>query len=158
MATLEHLANSGKIKKPNVDLEDNEMPLRVIYLSLACDTWLVADLVPVARFAGRKLTPYEQVDQIFYEFVIGRPMAYSVDYRKLEPLTEHVWELKTQDARLFGWFAKKGHFVVVCAALKNQVRKFKDYAPFVAKVVAFRQALDLDEPKMITGVTHAEVL
>jgi hypothetical protein len=91
-------------------------------------------------------------------FRVGSPMAYDVHYKKLEPLTKHVWEFKMPDVRLFGWFAKKVVVVVVCGTLKENVKRFGDYAPFIDRVVAFRDALDLDPPKAITGVHHNEVL
>ncbi|HZL59844.1 MAG TPA: hypothetical protein VFC38_09090 [Stellaceae bacterium] len=157
MATLEHLVASGKLRKHEPELDDGEMPEGIICLSPECDAWLSNHLIGTPRFSGRKLTAYDQVDQILYDFVIGRPMAYSVHYRKLEPVGSHVWELKTVDVRLFGWFCKKGHFVVVCGSLKNKLRKNKNYAPFIAKVIAFRKALDLDEPKAITGTNHNDI-
>ena len=104
------------------------------------------------------MTPHEQVEQIFFDFVIGRPLAYGVHYRKLDPLAAHTWELKTEDMRLFGWFAHKAHFVAVCGAPKKAIRKFKDYAPFIRCVVQFRTTLDLDEPKAVTGVNHDAIL
>ncbi len=120
--------------------------------------WLATDLQPVPRLSGRKITPYEQAEQILYDYVIGRPMAYSVDYRKLEPLTQHVWEFKTPDVRLIGWVPKKANIILVRGELKNNLKKFKDYAPYVADVVVFRDALDLDPPKYITGVRANDIL
>lgn len=85
-------------------------------------------------------------------------MAYSIDVRKLEPHGQHVSELKTEDVRIFGWLAKKGHFVAVCGSLKKVIPRAKDYAPFIKAVVDFRAALELDEPKTLLGVTLHEVL
>jgi hypothetical protein len=99
-----------------------------------------------------------QAEQICYDYVLGRPLAYSVDYRKLDPLTSHVWELKTPDVRIFGWFSLKRNFVAVCGSLKKGVPKYKKYEPFIRAVTDFRAALDLDEPKAITGVNHNDVI
>ena|ERR1700731_3781103 len=158
MATLEHLAATDKLLKHEPDLDDHELPERIAYFAPDFDGWLDTVLRPMQAQRGRDLTPFEQAEQILYEFVIGRPMAYSVDYRKLEPLTVHVWELKTPDVRLFGWFCRKAVIVLVCGTLKENVKKFKDYAPFIETVVNFRDALDLDAPKAITGVVHHDVL
>jgi hypothetical protein len=85
-------------------------------------------------------------------------MAFGVNYRKLEPHAEHVWELKTIDVRLFGWLATKGTIILVCGTLKENVKNYKLYAPFIQEVIAFRDALDLNPPKVITGVRYHEIL
>jgi hypothetical protein len=158
MATLEHLAATDKLLKHEPDLDDRDLPERIAFFAPEFDGWLETVLRPLDPLRGRQLSPFEQAEQIMYEFVIGRPMAYSVDYRKLDPLPAHVWELKTTDVRLFGWFAKKAIFVLVCGELKAHLKKRREYTPFVERVVVFRRRLDLDEPKAITGVRHHEVL
>lgn len=83
------------------------------------------------------------------------PTAFTTESSILSP---NVWELKTEDVRLFGWFPQRAHFIAVCGSLKNAIRKARDYAPFIQKVIDFRTALELDEPKAITGVGHDDVL
>lgn len=158
MATLEHLAAAGNLLKHEPDLDDSELSNRIAYFSPAFDNWLATTLRPLGSRAGRHLAPFEQAEQILYEFVIGQPMAYSVHYRKLEPLTTHVWEIKTPDVRLFGWFPRRANIVLVCGSLKENVTHFRDYAPFIQEVISFRDSLDLDDPKAITGVGRHEVL
>jgi hypothetical protein len=158
MATLEHLCAAGKLRRHVPDLEDLELPERVMYFAPEFEAWASSTLKAALRDRGRDLTPYEQAELICYEFIIGRPMAYSVDYRKLDPHGAQVWELKTEDVRIFGWFARKAHFVAVGGALKKDLRKAKDYTPHIQKVAKFRNILDLNEPKAITGVTRDAVL
>jgi len=158
MATLEHLIATGKLKKHEPDLEDAELPERVVCFTPELDTWLYDVLRIASRDRGRDLTPFEQTEQIFYDFVIGRPMAYSIHIRQLDPLRQHVWELKTTDVRILGWFPKKAHFVAVCGALKKVIPRAKHYAPLINSVVDFRATLDLDEPKSIEGATLNVVL
>jgi hypothetical protein len=157
MATLEHLVASGKLTKHAPDLERLELPERVVYFSPEFETWIAGTLPTLPRDRGRDLLPFEQVEQLLYDFVIGRPMVYSVDYRKLDPHPQHVWELKTEDIRLFGWFPRKCHFVIVAGIQKKSIPKAKDYAPLIQSVVQFRDALDLDAPKALAGVTHNDI-
>lgn len=151
MATLEHLRATGQLIKHKPALERDEMPSRVVYFSPGFDTWLKADLMPVPRLNGRATTPYEQAEQALYEFIIGRPLAYDVTHRKLDPHSQHVWEFKPPDVRLFGWPPQKGNIVLVRGALKKDVPKHKFYAPYITSVCDFRTKLDLDEPKSIEG-------
>jgi hypothetical protein len=158
MATLAHLVATGKLVKHEADLERDEQPQRVVCFSPKFNTKLESSFQGMARLQGRNRTPYEQIEQILYDFIIGRPMAYGSQYHPLDPLVSHTWELKTPDVRLIGWFPQRGHFVVVEGELKDNLKKFADYSPHVQKTVAFRDALDLDEPKAITGVSRNDVL
>jgi len=158
MATLATLATSGAIIQHDPDLEADEQPVRFAYASPAAHVWCRTVLPGMARDRGRNETPFEQVEQVLFEFTVGRPMAYDVTYKKLDPLGQHVWELKTVDVRLIGWFARKGCFVIVCAEMKRQLRQARLYRPLIDATVAFRASLDLDPPKEITGVRHHDVL
>ncbi|MDP3161036.1 MAG: hypothetical protein Q8N31_13530 [Reyranella sp.] len=157
MATIGDLENAGKLIGHDADLESHEFPTRWIHLAPQALAWLTTVLPSESADGGRKISPYEQVEQIFYEYVIGRPMAYARDRKKLNPVGYHVWEFKTPDARLFGWLPKRRHFIVVCGQMKRHLTNNKDYAPYVEKVVHFRSTLDLDEPKFLTGVLPNDI-
>jgi len=158
MATLATLAASGAIVCHEPDLEADEQPSRFVYFAPVAQAWCSSDLRSMARDRGRNETPYEQVEQLLYEFAIGRPMAYDVHYKKLDPLGQHVWELKTADVRLVGWFARKACIVIVQAQMKRMLQSAKLYRPLIDATVAFRASLDLDPPKEVTGVRHHDVL
>jgi hypothetical protein len=158
MATLEHLVATGRLLQHAPDLEDSEQVERVLYLAPEFDEWLGTTLYALGRKQGRNRTPYEQAEQMLYEYVIGRRLAYGTGFHPLDPLAAHVWEVKTPDVRLFGWFARRSHMILVCGDLKDHLRTHAAYAPYVARVLAYRNALDLDEPKAVVGVRHNEVL
>jgi hypothetical protein len=48
--------------------------------------------------------------------------------------------------------------VIVCREFKDNLKTHAAYAPFIQQVVDFRNALDLDEPKAVTGVGSDDVL
>lgn len=158
MSTLAQLADLKKLKKHEPDMERDEFPDRHAYLSLEASAWMEATLVSERRDRGRDLTPYEQVDQMLYDFIIGRPLAYDQQRKKLDPLTQHVWELKTEDVRLIGWFPKRKNFVVVCGQMKRDLPKARLYGPCIRHTIWFRENLDLDEPKSVTGVRYNDIL
>lgn len=157
MATLEHLADSDKVIRHEPDLEDDEFAERYAYFAPAFDVSLSA-LRAIGCLHGRKLTPYEQTERILYDYVIGVRLAYGSDYHPLDPLGFHTWELKTPDVRLFGWFPRRRHFIIVCWRLKDDLKPAAKYASPIQEVVDFRNLLDLDEPKAVTGVRADEVL
>ena len=164
MATLEQLVEQGVLRKHEADLEAWEMPERHLYLSDAFR--LAASFLYIApKKRGRNVSPGDQVEQLFYDYVVGNPMTYSVHFRKLEPLTQHLWEFKTQDVRVFGWFARQRHFVATFGELKDNLSREKQkvstnvlYKPYIDHAKLTRDNLQLDAPKMITGLSYADVL
>ena len=158
MATLCNLSHAGALIRHDPDLENDEQPLRYVYLAPEVDAWISTTLATAPVDRSRQLTPFEQVEQRLYDFAIGRPMAYGTEYHPLDPLGQAVWELKTVDVRLIGWFARRATFIIVCGRLKGELRKAKLYAPCIEHVVRFRNGLDLDPPKAITGVSRNDVL
>ena len=158
MATLEHLVAAGKLKKHDPDLENDELPVRYVYMTMEVSTWIATTLRSAKREQGRSITPFEQVEQRLYEFAIGRRMTYGSMYHPLDPIGHYVWELKTAHVRLIGWFPRKATFLVVCGCMKSDLLKRADYTPHILRAVQFRTTLDLDHPKSVTGVSHNDVL
>lgn len=141
----------GKLKRYEVDLEPCDEPNRYLYAAPTLVSWFDGPLAVAHRDRGRNLTPREQVEEGFYEFIKGDPMAYGKDCRKLDPLNRHVWELKTTDVRIFGWFPRIATFVMVGGAMRADLTDFASYKPHIDRVVRFRSALRLDEPKALEG-------
>jgi hypothetical protein len=69
----------------------------------------------------------------------------------LRPAGDGVWELKTADLRVFGWFHAKDCFLGHCADTAERVKEHRLYTGYVGEVVRFRDSLPLDEPKYIPG-------
>jgi hypothetical protein len=158
MPVLEYLVHQGLLLRYDAELEPDDSPQCVIYVTPDFDQWLTTTLPALPKDRGRNLTPWEQVDALFYDFVIGRPMAYDVERKRLEPQADNVWELKSEDMRIMGWFPLKGVFVAVLGEMRKNLKPFSAYAPFIAQVVAFRNGLALDEPKTTSGVSAHDVL
>jgi hypothetical protein len=158
MATLFDLTVAGALIRHLPDLRPTELSERAVYFSPGFDQWISGSLALVSRIGGRQLSPFEQTEQILYDYVIGRPMAYGVHHKKLEPLTQHVWELRVPDVRLIGWIPKKAHIILVRGDLKSNLASFRSYEPLISDVIAFRTALNLDLPKFVTGVLANEIL
>jgi hypothetical protein len=158
MSTLLQLADLGKLKKHDPELERDEFPDRHAYLSPEAHAWIEETLVHAARDRGHDLRPYEQVHLLLYEFVIGRPLVYDQQRKKLDPLTQHIWELKTEDVRLIGWFPRKKNFVVVCGRMKKELPKANLYKACIQHAIWFRDILDIDTPKSVTGVRYDDIL
>jgi len=110
---------------------------------------MLPDLEP--ELGDGKQSPIEQIDDLFHDFVSGADLAYYERSHSMMPTDRGIWELKTPDARLFGWFPQKGTFIVAEADTAFRCKEHDLYAGYRDSAVRRRDSLDLDEPKFVTG-------
>lgn len=151
------LESSGVLHRYETDLERDELPERLLYCTDGFRDWFGRVLPTLKRDRGT-LTPQEQVERQFHDFVLGRPQVYNQGVKSLDPMIDGVWEMKTSDVRIFGWFAARNCFIAVNGALRSDLVPRSRFAPFVAEVKQMRDSLDLDEPKFLTGGAPRDVL
>ncbi len=75
-------------------------------------------------------------------------------FHDMEPSTDEVWEMKTADLRLFGWMYQRRKFIVVRGGYADDYKeptKTRTYADERREVVRARDALPLDDPKLVRG-------
>lgn len=104
------------------------------------------------------LRPLAQVQQVLKNFIIGWPMRIGLDFHVMAPLESDVYELKTPDIRLFGWFYRRDHFIVVCGADIGRLKGQGLYGQYRDRVVEARRQLPLDEPKCLWGAKEHDVI
>jgi len=158
MATLNDLVEDGVLVRHVPELEPWELPTRAVYFAPDFNDIDLATLKLAPRIKGRNSAPFEQVEQILFVFVVGRAMKYGQDHKLLRPENKFVWSLRTVDVRLFGWFVKKGNFVIVRAEFKRNLLAHKNYAPLIEETLKFREGLDLGSPKFVKTVKYNEIL
>ncbi|SRR5579885_1254218 len=158
MATLATLVSSKKLVQIGGGLAKDEQPVRLLYAYPHVIEWLNDTLPALEPFdADGMQSPLEQVDDLFHDFVAGEDFSFYELSHSMEPLEDGVWELKTPDIRLFGWFYKKGIFLAANIDTMERVKKHNLYAGYRDDVVRRRNQLDLDAPKFVTG-GYADVL
>lgn len=158
MATPVHPCGQGVLIRYEAELEPEVLPERVIHLTPQFQKWLEHALPKERRDRGRQLSPIEQVEEIFRHFILGRPMGYDVHRKLLDPVGLGVWEIKTVDVRMLGWFPCHRTFIAAVGVMKRMLPRRRDYRPHIDAVVAIRNGLDLDEPKFLTGVRVDDIL
>ncbi len=158
MATLDELELQGALIRHEADLGPRELPERQIYFAPEFYNSGLDQIEGWPRVRGRNVTPYEQVEQVLYEFVVGEKMVLNQHHKLLNPLKQYVWELRPIDVRVFGWFARRANFIVVAAELKSKLKTIAAYKPFIDQTIQFRDGLDLDAPKLVTGIKANEIL
>jgi len=159
MATLLKLAETGEVIKVDPVLGLRELELRRIYLLPRAKNWLAEVLPETDSDRNIEEHPSQQVDALFYEFCSGQPLPVGRRFKALVHLGDGVWELKTADVRLFGWFTQKDWFVVSdCDSKYNLMQRRDLYRGYCVQAVRLREKLSLDEPKYITGDNPDDVI
>lgn len=158
MATLLELVKIGAAIRLDPALGLRELELRRIYLLPRAHKWL-AEVLPGTdsdRFTEEK--PDMQVDSLVQIFCSGQPLAFGTQLKALVHLGYGIWELKTADVRLFGWFTQKDCFLVSDCDTKYNILRSNMVKAYCQQAVRFRDALNLDEPKFVTGDNPDDVV
>lgn len=151
MATPLVLDSRGVLFKLDV-LDINVQEFREIYASPTLHEWIEQVLPSLSSELGIELSPSEQVVALAEIFCGGERLSYGRQFKPLTHITDGVWELKTPDVRIFGWFHRKDCFVGAVADDATRIKKiglYYGYANVTTK--DFRNALDLDIPKFVPG-------
>lgn len=152
MATVLDLAAQGKLSKLDAQLEPPQQELRMVHAGPKLLKWIQNDLSSLQSTWRIEQSPAEQLDDLMQVFCSGEPLTVGWQFKSLTHVADGVWELKTPDLRVFGWFHQKDCFIGVIADTADRIKQYHLYEGYSrVEVVGFRNALDLDEPKFIAG-------
>ncbi|MGI3164964.1 hypothetical protein [Pseudooceanicola sp. 200-1SW] len=159
MATLIELYESGALE--TIDpLEPGELPWRTLYATTDFIGWLESGLPKIKPdILHDSLSPLEQVYSVFYEYVSGDEFSREWRFKKLNCTPDHhVWELKTDAVRVFGWVPKKNIFVCCFGDAKEEIMRNGSYGLYIARTAYVRNNLALDEPKCVESRRYEDVI
>jgi len=165
MATLTELADAEvEIQRIEIDLDNGKQPWRCLFATPDFQEW-AGNVLPELEtgIMQAEISPNEQVYALFADFIEGQHLE---ENRRFKPLRYHpelfVWELKTIDIRIFGWFAAMDMFICCFGELKdvleNPNETTRTYDRYIAKTNFARHTLSLDEPKFVNFKEYANVL
>lgn len=160
MATLKELVSTGILNKIDPGLEPHELESRCLYGTTDFIEWLDNDLTTFTHdpiYAD--MTPMEQVSALFSEFILGINFSTDRRFKKLNRTPSfNVWELKTDDIRIFGWVPQKDHFICAFGDSATVVKDFSMYGAYMAKTKYVIDDLNLNEPKFLEGKEYCDVI
>lgn len=159
MSTLEELVEAEAISRIEVEIGLREQPMRLLYGTPGFVGWLreiLAGAQPNNRLG--EATPAEQIDQLFYHFLTGSPLIHMRQFRFIRAEKSAVWELKTADTRIFGWFLKKDCFVCVFGNWTDTVKDHDLYRGYRIAIRRLRRELGVDDNLCVQGVNPGDVL
>jgi hypothetical protein len=157
MATTEQLIERKALTRVDVPLYGGERPWRS-FLALERLIHWMTDALPSLEGNWGDLNPIQQLDAVLADFVSGAPLEFRRHVRVIRPHHDAVWELRTTDLRVFGWFAARNVFIGSSAGLKHQIERYGLYPEHRDLAIKDRVALDLDPPKCVYGVKYDNIL
>lgn len=151
MATVIELDKSGALLRYDPELPAHLQEFRTLHGSPRFAKW-VCDVLPgLGSTWNIELSPQEQFVALMEIYASGEVLMIGRQLKPLTHLGDGVWQLKTADLRLFGWFRMKDQFIAHAGDTADRIKKSRMYQGYVGEVVRFRDALDLDEPKFVPG-------
>lgn len=135
-STYIHLFNNGVMREMTSVLRDHELAERLIYISSIAENELDV-LDQAGPDFDSVVLPADQVSRIQREFVLGRPLVRDSQYKKLNPINKSVWELKTKDTRLIGFFPAKSIFLVTACKLRKDLKPYSKFNQYIDRTVNF---------------------
>lgn len=158
MATVLELVLVQKLFKVDAALEPTEQEWRMVHASPRFKERLDDDLLHWESQWQQELSPAQQLDALLEQFCSGETLTYEWRFRPLNHIKDGIWELKTPDLRIFGWFWKIDCFIASAIDTAFKVKSYNLYAGYAGEAERFRDQLDLNEPKFVPGENpHAVV-
>jgi hypothetical protein len=151
MATVLELVLAGRLLKLDAALEHNEREWRYIHTSPRFRERAENELPHWKSEWNVEAEPIQQLDALVEIFCSGETLTFGSQFKPLTHIKDGIWELKTPDLRIFGWFCKKDHFIAGTMDLAFNVKKHNLYAGYAGEVERFRTQLDLNEPKFVAS-------
>ena len=137
---------------------DEPTQWRYVYGSSAFINWLSNEVPKVTPSHEENERADIQISMELTNFIDGKCLAYGSDIRCLELIENGVWELKTPDLRIFGWFPHKNYFIAHFGIEKSNLKKFSDYKPYLDIVIKYRASLSVPLSCYIAGAKIQNVV
>jgi hypothetical protein len=160
MATVIELASATppELIKLDPHLEDQEQEWRSIYILPRIEPRFLTDLPTWQSQWDIEESPTQQMDALLEVFCSGETLTFDTRFKPLVHLSDGIWELKTPDLRLFGWFHHKDCFIGGALDRAYNVKSYNLYAGYAGEVARYRDGLNLDDPKFIPGSDPKDVV
>jgi hypothetical protein len=159
MTTIEQLVEANAISRIQVEMHPRDQELRLLYGTPDFIDWLgrLANGAEPERRLG-EATAAEQIDDLFNTFLSGQPLVYMKQFRSIRAEKNAVWELKTPDVRIFGWFLRRDCFVAVFGNWADVIKDHDLYRGYRISIRRLRRELGVDDNLCVQGVMPGDVL
>lgn len=157
-ATLARLAKEENLSEHAPPLGRRQLACRSVYLMPGLVQWFRTVLPKLIAMDGQNIDPRGQVASLLKQFVAGERMDHEHLLKKLEPLGKDIWELKTPDVRIFGFFISKDHFLAVVADSMELTKTYDLYRGYVNFASDERERMGIPEALRMRGASYNDVI
>jgi hypothetical protein len=145
MATFSTWLVRSGLQPLDIPLEPDEKKWGTLYVAPKFGEWLKERLAADEESPiGADLTIVEQLQDLFRVFITGRQLVFDEQFHSLWPGEKAVWELKTADLRIFGWFANKDFFIALFGDFKDRIVDYGLYPGYRNEVIRIRSEMGGD--------------
>lgn len=158
MSTIIELADQQAVVRFDATLSRSQFALRRIYLMPRVVTWFQTTLPGLQSDWRVEVQPDQQLDDFLTVYVAGEPLTFDRQIKPLNHLGQGVWEMKTPDTRLFGWFVDRDCFVCSAIDIATRVKQLNLYPGYSGQAVTDRNTLGLNLPCYIASTDPNDVI
>ncbi|GJD35124.1 hypothetical protein [Methylobacterium aerolatum] len=159
MDTLSALLADPSILRIEVSLGPRDLPVRRVFGTRAFVDWLEQRRAGMEKSKlGIDLSITEQIDSLFYRFIVGDVLRNRWDFRCVKIEKYPVWEMKTPDIRIFGWFPEKDCFIAVCGGWADHIKDYDLYRGYRLEIRRLRRTMNLARDLCGRGTTPDDVI
>jgi hypothetical protein len=155
MTTFDRLLQSKNLIRVTRQLPRGQFHERRFYAYPDCLEWMKSEVPQLTTGRAQSaFTPLEQLMERLRQWMAGDAMRYGPWFHDMTPKSDHVWELKTDDLRIFGWMYQPCAFIAVRGGQADDYKeptKIKNYADERREVIKARDTLPLDGKKFAEG-------
>jgi hypothetical protein len=152
MATPLDLDRAGVLFKYEPELEPDQRERRSLFASARLEAWITKELPRLESTWKIEVTPQEQLKEFLDgNFCPGETLTYAWQFKPLTHIRDGIWELKTADLRIFGWFWVRDTFIGWAGDLTDRIKRHRLYYGYAGEAARSRDLLDLNLPKFIAG-------
>lgn len=158
MSTMATLISKGTLQSVNMGLLGDELAERGLFGTQRLFRFLGEDL-PKIPSQDSVLSTEEQTANLFGRFLTNRPFILRSPISPIRHLRDAIWEMKTLDVRLFGWFVERDCLVLDSGCDVKLLKSGKlNYSGFINQTSYVRKNLGFEAADYIQGTTPNDIL
>ena len=158
MSTISNLLSDGKIKAVTLGLVDDELADRGLFGTTRLHSFLENDL-PAIQSRDAVLSAEEQLANLLGRYLTNRPLVLLSPLSPIRHLANGIWELKTLDLRVFGWFVERDSMIIDSGCDVKLLKSGKlNYSGFIAQTEYVRKTLGFSPTNCVQGNQPHDIL
>jgi hypothetical protein len=142
-----------------VKLNYPDVENRKIYAIPAVRDWFDTTLRTLVQLEQTDISPRLQAYALLRMYQSGEKLAEGEEFKLMKPKDNDVYELRTADLRIFGWFYRPSVFIATAADTMENVHSHAGLSSGHRNgVMQVRGSIGLNPPSHIEGASTEHVL